>query len=87
MNNSAFVGRAASITADVLDQNMQGLLGSSTANLNYDLDAWVVMESASTDTAILVRGNAPTYDPATFTPNGVLQNVPLACSLFTQVEQ
>lgn len=78
LNNSAFVGRAASITADVLDQNMQGLLGSSTANLNYDLDAWVVMESASTDTAILVRGNAPTYDPATFTPNGVLQNVPLA---------
>lgn len=78
LNNSAFIGRSSSVTADVLDANMQGLLGSTTANLNYDLDAWVVMESVSPDTTILVQGDAPIYDPATFMPDGSLPNVPLA---------
>lgn len=37
----AFVGVADSVTAEVVDPAMADLLGATTAEINFDLDAWV----------------------------------------------
>ena len=78
LNNSAFIGRASSVTADVLDANMQGLLGSTTANLNYDLDVGRDGKYFPPTQHDFVQGDAPIYNPAIFMPDGTLSNVPLA---------
>lgn len=55
---SAYLGMAGKIKATVLDADMQAVIGSSTADLNYDLDAWAVVTSASASATVLIEGDA-----------------------------
>ncbi len=58
---SAYVGEMTELNAEVLDANIQSIVGGSTANLNYDLGSWVVPTSAKSTVDVLVRGDAPVY--------------------------
>ncbi|MFT5683083.1 MAG: hypothetical protein ACI8RZ_004010 [Myxococcota bacterium] len=58
---SAYWGADGYLTANVLDPTFQSLLGSNTAQLNYDLASWAVVETASSNTEVLLSGNAPLY--------------------------
>ena len=77
LEDTPFVGLTGSVTADVLDSNIQGLLGSSEATIVYDLDAWVVPHHAGTGTSVLVEGDVFIYHMASMTTE-LLENVPLA---------
>ena len=57
----AYLGMASKINATVLDADMQAVIGASTADLNYDLDAWAVVTSASSSATVLIEGDAPTW--------------------------
>jgi hypothetical protein len=70
---SAYVGSPGSIDAAVIDTDMQTLLGSSTAALNYDLDAWAVI--TDTSASVLLRGDVQTWGA------GGQQGVPLAVQI------
>ena len=78
LTDSAYVGRATNTNAEVLDQTMIMALGSTTANIVYDLDAWVVPLSVSTDSSVMIQGSAPTWDITTGSPATTYNNVPLA---------
>ena len=69
---SAYWGADGYLTASVVDSTFQQLLGSSTAQLNYDLASWAVVESAGSNTDVLIRGDAPLY------LWGTVSNSPLA---------
>ncbi len=57
--DDARIGQSGRLTADVLDANMKAILGSDTADLNYDLDAWVIPVSAKSTVDVLIQGDAP----------------------------
>lgn len=67
---SVAVGREGTIDADVVDPDMQGVLGGTIAKLNYDLGNWAVISDADAD--ILIKGNTQTYG------SGRQEDVPLA---------
>lgn len=71
------IGMAGSINGQVLDETMQLRLGGG-AQLQYDLDAWVVPLNTRAATTALIRGDAPVLDLTTGAPAGVLKDVPLA---------
>lgn len=50
----AFVGNSGMVSADVLDPVMASLLGSDTAQINYDLDAWAALVSVNGE--VLIEG-------------------------------
>jgi hypothetical protein len=76
--DSARVGSMGNIMGDVLDANMQAVLGSNTADLYYDLSSWAVAESVdSSNTEVLIRGNA-TYEDYMSWSFGTVANSPLA---------
>ncbi|MCB9674233.1 MAG: carboxypeptidase regulatory-like domain-containing protein [Alphaproteobacteria bacterium] len=52
---SAYVGLPGMITANVIDPNMQQLLGSNVAQINYDLDSWAAMVDAN-GAEVLIEG-------------------------------
>ena len=56
---SAYMGNMGEIQAEVLDANIQAIVGGTTARLNYDLGSWVVPTSAKSTVDVLVRGDAP----------------------------
>ena len=66
------VGARGRIDADIYDANMMAVIGSNRADLNYDLDGWVVPISTLSTAEVMVRGDARTYT------EGTLSNVPLA---------
>ena len=53
-----FVGAATTITGNVLDETMRGAIGSSTANLVYDLDSWVMPYEVGPSSSAMVSGDA-----------------------------
>jgi hypothetical protein len=55
----AFVGVADSVVATVIDPAMADLLGSTSADLNFDLDAWVPM--SGTRAEVLLEGEFEIY--------------------------
>jgi len=57
----AFVGESGYVTATVLDATMVARLGSSTAQLNYDLPSWAVMET-NNQGAVLLEGTVEIWD-------------------------
>ena len=57
---SAYVGNQGDINGDVLDANMQAILGTNTAQLRYDLASWAVAESAASSSSVLIEGMART---------------------------
>jgi hypothetical protein len=69
---AAYWGADGYLTATVVDPTFQSILGSSTAQLNYDLASWAVVESAGNNTEVLLRGDAPLY------LWGTVSNSPLA---------
>ena len=72
-SGAAYVGNTGSIHATVLDTDMQSVLGSSTADLSYDLDAWVVITEANAE--VLIRGDVQTWGA------GPQEGVPLAVQI------
>lgn len=68
---STAVGVATRIEADVTDTIMAYAVGSTRAEIVYDLDAWIVPLAEGADTDVLVRGTVPTF-------TGVEEDVPLA---------
>lgn len=59
VSGSAYMGNVTHIQADVLDPNIQAIVGGSTADLTYDLGSWVVPTSAKDTVDVLVKGDAP----------------------------
>ena len=78
LGDSAYVGRSTNVHAEVLDETMIMALGSSIADIGYDLDAWVVPMSVGNDATIMIQGDAPTWDITTGLPSSTYNNVPLA---------
>jgi hypothetical protein len=69
---AALAGDRGDLTAAILDANMQAIVGSSSADLHYDLNAWALPESAGAGTTTLVQGDAPIEG------GGVISGAPLA---------
>ena len=76
--DSAYVGRATNTNGEVLDQTMIMALGSTSADIIYDLDAWVVPLSVGGGASVMIQGSAPTWDITTGNPATTYDNVPLA---------
>lgn len=72
-SGAAYVGNMGSINATVLDPDMKSVLGSSTADLNYDLDSWAVITASSAE--VLIRGDVQAWGA------GPQQDVPLAVQI------
>jgi len=72
-----YVGYVLNVTADVIDTIMQGALGSATASITFDLDAWVVVEEAGSQGAPLLRGDVMVYNDD-FSDTFAVPDVPLA---------
>lgn len=70
----AFVGIDGVVDADVLDPVMADLLGSDSAQINYDLGAWAAMVSANGE--VLIEGQYE-YSAGAFGPTNV-RTAPLA---------
>jgi|GEM_PF-1351521 len=77
LSNSAYVGRATNIQAEVIDSTM-GLVLGGTANIVYDLDAWVVPISVSSGASAMLSGPAPTWDIETGDSSTTYHDAPLA---------
>jgi len=58
----AFNGAPGSFIATVVDANMQGLLGSNTAEITFNYNAWAVPQTAGTQAKILVKGDMSLED-------------------------
>ena len=70
---SAYVGSPGPVEATVLDADMKAVLGSGTASLSYDLDAWAVITDTSAE--VLLRGDVQAWGA------GQQQGVPLAVQI------
>jgi len=57
----AKMGAAETLQARVLDPIMRLLLGSDTATVEYDLDAWAIAVDVGTGSQVLVEGDVRTY--------------------------
>jgi len=77
LSDSAYVGRATNIQAEVIDATM-GLVLGGTADIVYDLDAWVVPLSVSSGASAMLVGPAPTWDVNTGEISSTYQDAPLA---------
>lgn len=53
---AARFGRKANVSGIIVDPTMATLLGSNQANIAYDLNEWVVMESVDPSVEVLVEG-------------------------------
>lgn len=73
-SGAAYVGSAGKISATVLDETMQEVLGKATAQLNYDLDAWAVASGTGEGATVLLEGSAKTW-------SGSINNSPLAVQI------
>ena len=72
---SAQVGAAGSVSARVLDPAMEVIIGSAMADINFDLDMWVVMEGVAAGVETLLAADVPIW---TGWGTGELTNVPIA---------
>lgn len=77
---AAYTGEAETVTADVIDANMQAVLGKNTASINYDLASWAVMESNESSATALLTGDVRYFDWNTWA-SGTLRDVPLAVQI------
>jgi hypothetical protein len=64
---------------------IEDVLGSGTARLNYDLDAWAVPEDVGSETEVLVQGVADTiwWDTVTNAPLAVRTHIGEGTALYT----
>lgn len=87
---SAGVGSVQTLVATVVDNTLQTLLGKTTAEVYYNLGAWVVISSEGIGTDVLLKGNPAIYaysggaagirsaSPVTIASVTTLESVPLA---------
>jgi hypothetical protein len=59
---SARVGNEGFISATVLDSTMIEILGSETAEINFDLASWVIADNVDDDVETLLKANVEGYD-------------------------
>jgi hypothetical protein len=71
----AQVGAAGNVSATVLDPSMEVIIGSAMAEINFDLDMWVVIEGVGAGTEVLLQGDVPIWDTWGST---YLYNVPIS---------
>lgn len=57
--DAAQLGTPTSVDASVTQAALQEELGEDTVNMHFDLDAWPVMESASTDVTVYQMADVP----------------------------
>ncbi len=72
---SAQVGAAGTVGATVLDPSMEIIIGSAVADINFDLDMWVVVEGVGAGTEVLLQGDVPIWGTWGST---MLPNAPIA---------
>ena len=60
-HNHPYVGSSQNVLADVLDPTMAGAIGNSQASLYYDLDAWVLPQSAGPSSSVMLQGSVYSY--------------------------
>lgn len=70
-----YVGAATSFQADVIDETMRGAIGSSHAQIVYDLDSWVLPTSIGPSSIAMITGPAQYYSDWNI---GTQPNTPLA---------
>ena len=65
---SAHVGNTGDVAAKVVDSGLASVLGKTSVTINYDLGAWVVVDSAGSGTRVLMTGDVPTnsYDASAY---------------------
>lgn len=80
ISGEAYVGESGNVNADVMDANMQAVLGKNSASINYDLAAWAVMEGNASTATVLLEGDAVYFDWNTW-QSGTLKDVPLAVQI------
>ena len=56
-----YVGASQNVLADVLDPTIAGAIGNTTASLYYDLDAWVLPQSAGPGSSIMLQGSVYSF--------------------------
>ncbi len=74
--DSAQVGVAGDILADVVDAELAETLASSVANVTFNYSAFTVMKSVADDVEVLLSGNV-SHDPGGGEDPEVAKNVPL----------
>jgi hypothetical protein len=67
-----YEGMDGVVTAQVVDATLKTALGKDTAQINFNLGGWVVVDSISPGVTLLIRGPAVTYNV------GTLPNKPFA---------
>jgi hypothetical protein len=71
--SDAYSGDDGHLLGTVLDPNMQAVLGTSSADIHYDLAGWVIAVAADSSTEVLVSGS-----PTTIWQEDPVANAPLA---------
>ncbi len=75
--DAAQLGVAGTVLADIDDEALRELLGTSVINIEFNYSDFAVMEKVSSDTEVLVSGDV-TYDPPGSAEPTVLAGAPLA---------
>jgi hypothetical protein len=63
--DAPYLGGKSDVQATVVDPALTVALGRSSAAIRFDLESWVVMDSAAGDTKVLLRGPAKLLDGST----------------------
>ncbi|MSQ01833.1 MAG: hypothetical protein EXR71_08065 [Myxococcales bacterium] len=75
--DAAQLGVAGSVLADIEDEALRELLGTSVINVEFNYSDFAVIEKAGADTEVLVRGDI-LYDPADSEEPTMFVGAPLA---------
>lgn len=80
--SSAHVGATGDVTAKVVDSGLASVLGKTSVTINYDLPAWVVVDSAGAGTRVLMTGDVPitSYDLSSAESAKTLKDRPMVLS-------
>ncbi len=54
-------GRDGTMTATITDAGLESFLGADTADIDFDLDVWSVIETVSSSVDVYVEGNVSVY--------------------------
>ncbi|OGD62327.1 hypothetical protein A2215_03790 [Candidatus Berkelbacteria bacterium RIFOXYA2_FULL_43_10] len=63
--SSARIGSAGKVTAKIVDSGLASILGKTSAEVNFDLGSWAVIDSAGSGTKVHVTGPVSIYDSGT----------------------
>lgn len=63
--STARIGSSGKVTAKVVDSGLASILGKTSAEVNFDLGSWAVIDSAGAGTKVHVVGPVSIYDSGT----------------------